>query len=133
MSTMSNKTVQSSSEAKAGVAATRALAGILSPEAAIAAGSLNTPAAAEAPNAPTSIMANLMRSSYANMQKKENSQVQTVIKQLQSNKASESNPGLFDSLLSAIDTDFTKLTQELPSTLEKKMIEKLSTELAPVY
>ena len=36
MSTMSNKADQSSSKAKAGVAATRALAGILSPEADIA-------------------------------------------------------------------------------------------------
>ena len=52
---MSNKTDQSSSKAKAGVAATRALAGILSPEAAIAAASLSTPAATEAPNAPTSM------------------------------------------------------------------------------
>ena len=130
---MSNKADQSSSKAKAGVAATRALAGILSPEAAIAAGSLSTPAAVEATNAPTSVMGNLMRSSYANMQKEENSQVQTVIKQLRTNKAFEDNPELFDSLLSAIDGDFTKLAQELPSTLEKKMVEKLSTELAPVF
>ena len=87
MSTMSNKADQSSSKAKAGVAATRALAGILSPEAAIAAGSLSTPAAAEATNAPTSVMGDLMKSSYANMQNEENSQVQTVIKQLRTNKA----------------------------------------------
>ena len=130
---MSNKADQSSSKAKAGVAATRALAGILSPEAAIAAGSLSTPAAAEATNAPTSVMGDLMKSSYANMQNEENSQVQTVIKQLRTNKAFEENPELFDSLLSAIDGDFTKLAQELPSTLEKKMVEKLSTELAPVF
>ena len=71
MSTMSNKADQSSSKAKAGVAATRALAGILSPEAAIAAGSLNTPAVAEVPNAPTFVMGNLMRSSHANMQKED--------------------------------------------------------------
>ena len=43
MSTMSNKTDQSSSEAKAGVVATRALAGILSPEAAVPAGSMAIP------------------------------------------------------------------------------------------
>ena len=62
---MSNKADQSSSKARAGVAATRALAGLLSPKAAIAGSLLSTPAAAEAPNAPTSVMDNLMRSSYA--------------------------------------------------------------------
>lgn len=62
---MSDETDRSSSEAKAGMAATRALAGTLSPEATLPAGLLgtSTPGTVGAPSAPTSVVGDLVKRS----------------------------------------------------------------------
>ena len=104
-------------------------------------GSLFTPGAAAGTHgssqghgtAPTSVMGNLITSSFAAMQEEKSSEVHTLLTALKNDKESGISNSTLKNILKAVNKDMKKVSESIPKRLDKDFEEHIASSIVPLF